>query len=133
MNSTNKFRGRKHSSLTIILLLFVFISSHAQFYYNQNFMSTVTVKVPGKHTLSEVNALAPVSKVINVEYIDGLGRSLQKVMVNATATGTDMVSPVEYDALGRVPKQYLPYSLSTTGTTSGAFDANWNTNQPAFY
>jgi RHS repeat-associated protein len=47
-------------------------------------------------------------------YVDGLGRPLQTVLLNGSlATGnnpTDMVTPVEYDDLGREAYKWKPYS-----------------------
>ncbi|MBO9613212.1 MAG: RHS repeat-associated core domain-containing protein [Dyadobacter sp.] len=71
-----------------------------------------------------------VSKVTTqVRYFDGLGRPIQTVSVGQSPSGHDFVEPLEYDAAGRVVKQYLPYV--TTG--NGAFQANAYADAPAWY
>ena len=133
MNNTNKSEIGKNAFLATLVLLISYSNSRAQFSYNKNFVSTADVKVPGKYYVSDVNALPNQSKVINIEYIDGLGRSEQKVMVNATAIGVDMISPTKYDNLGRVIKQYLPYSVITVPGESGSFKQGWEADQLGFY
>jgi len=77
-------------------------------------------------------------KLQTTTYIDGLGRSIQKVS-RETATpssGTlwgDMVQFSVYDAYGRQPKQYLPYTKTTTTTDAGKYRTTTATDQPAYY
>ncbi|MDX5477549.1 MAG: DUF6443 domain-containing protein, partial [Cyclobacteriaceae bacterium] len=49
-------------------------------------------------------------------YYDGLGRPVQKVAIQATATGMDHITPIVYDALGRNYREYLPFANNTTNT-----------------
>lgn len=51
----------------------------------------------------------------NVTYLDGLGRPIQQVAMQQSGGGKNIVAPIEYDALGRQIKQYLPYATSTSG------------------
>lgn len=44
-----------------------------------------------------------------ITYFDGLGRPIQKIAHQQSGTGLDIVTPIEYDAFGRQPKDYLPY------------------------
>ncbi len=49
-----------------------------------------------------------------IQYIDGLGRSLQTVQVNGNPDGTkDVIQPVAYDQFGREATKYLPYTTAT--------------------
>jgi len=66
----------------------------------------------------------------DVSYIDGLGRSLQEVMREASPGGNDLVKMYTYDAMGRPDKEYLPYE---TGTVSGELAASPLTGLNAFY
>jgi len=50
----------------------------------------------------------------SITYYDGLGRPIQQVSGKMSASGTDVVTHIEYDAFGRQVKEYLPY----TGTAS---------------
>jgi hypothetical protein len=43
------------------------------------------------------------------QYIDGLGRSIQTVIKQASPALKDLVSPVTYDSFGRESYKYLPY------------------------
>jgi RHS repeat-associated protein len=71
-----------------------------------------------------------VSKVITqVQYFDGLGRPTQTVTVGQSPSGHDFVEPVEYDAAGRIIKQYLPY----ISTGNGAFQGSALTAAGAWY
>jgi RHS repeat-associated protein len=66
------------------------------------------------------------------QYLDGLGRPLQTVIKQGSmVTGfsaTDMVSPVEYDQLGREQFKYLPFAANNTGGNSSISDGNFKLN-----
>lgn len=47
-----------------------------------------------------------------VTYFDGLGRPKQKINIHAGPEQQDMVQPMEYDAFGRMPKNFLPYPVA---------------------
>lgn len=47
-------------------------------------------------------------KIETIVYYDGLGRPKQNVAVRAGGNREDLVTPIEYDALGRQPKDWLP-------------------------
>ncbi|MBL7829277.1 MAG: hypothetical protein JNJ57_21760, partial [Saprospiraceae bacterium] len=53
-----------------------------------------------------------------IEYLDGIGRSMQTVKKAWSPTNKDVVAAVAYDTEGRVIKQYTPF-MTTTNT--GAF------------
>ena len=48
-------------------------------------------------------------KIENIVYYDGLGRPKQSVAVRAGGNREDLVTPIQYDMLGRQPKDWLPY------------------------
>lgn len=76
------------------------------------------------------------SKLQTTTYLDGLGRSLEKVSKQTATppsgsnTWGDMVQFSQYDVLGREPKKYLPY---TTTNQSGFYKTTSATDQPAYY
>ncbi|MEO6549860.1 MAG: DUF6443 domain-containing protein [Ferruginibacter sp.] len=82
---------------------------------------------------------APIgSKLQTTNYVDGLGRFVQKVgretgLLNPALPNNlwaDIVQFATYDAFGRQDKQYLPY---TTTTQSGKYKTTPLTEQPQYY
>ena len=65
-----------------------------------------------------------------VQYFDGLGRPLQSIAVGQSPTGNDIISHQQYDAFGREPKQFLPFT--NTGAT-GALRPDAAALQNDFY
>ncbi|MBN8643115.1 MAG: HNH endonuclease [Flavobacteriales bacterium] len=68
----------------------------------ENYIKSVTYK----------DSLAQ-NSVINVTYFDGLGRPIQQIANAQSATGKNIVTPIEYDGFGRQDKEYLPYTTQT--------------------
>ena len=85
----------------------------------ENYVKTTTYKGEGA-TLPQ----------IQISYFDGLGRPIQQVAVGQSATGKNIVTPIEYDAFGRQVKDYLPYS---SGTNSLEFIPNPVSDLIRFY
>ncbi|MGI4733612.1 MAG: leucine-rich repeat domain-containing protein [Janthinobacterium lividum] len=70
---------------------------------------------------------------MSTQYMDGLGRPIQTVLKQASPSKRDLVQPQAYDALGREPRQYLPYpALSQTGP-AGSFRPQALREQDTFY
>jgi len=94
---------------------------------DQNFVLSRTFKQTGA-------AVNDVSKVnIQVQYLDGLGRPMQTVSVGQSTAGTDLVIPIEYDADGRQPKNYLPYAVDNIANGNGKFQTGAAAAQAGFY
>ncbi|GAA4155351.1 hypothetical protein GCM10022217_13440 [Chryseobacterium ginsenosidimutans] len=72
-----------------------------------------------------------VKKAEAVQYFDGLGRPVQSIAIKATPLGRDVVTPFEYNSLGKQVKDYLP--IPQQSTSGGAFYANPNDNISAVY
>jgi hypothetical protein len=70
---------------------------------------------------------------VKTEYLDGLGRAVQTVLRQESPLGQDIVQPVAYDALGRQPRQYLPYAAANPGGNAGAYRPNALREQYDFY
>ncbi len=51
-------------------------------------------------------------KIETITYYDGLGRPKQTVTLRAGGDREDLIIPVEYDHMGRQPKNYLPLPVS---------------------
>ncbi|MDL2141670.1 DUF6443 domain-containing protein [Flavobacterium tructae] len=67
---------------------------------------------------------------VNVTYYDGLGRPMQQVAGKASNSGKDIITHIEYDALGRQSRQYLPYESSASNLL---FDTSAKSNTETFY
>jgi RHS repeat-associated protein len=74
--------------------------------YDQNYIITLNPKI-GVTSLSSITNVKDINT--NISYFDGLGRPIQNATLAQSGTGKDIVTPIEYDALGRQSKQYLPY------------------------
>ncbi|MDJ1470201.1 LamG-like jellyroll fold domain-containing protein [Xanthocytophaga flava] len=80
-----------------------------------NFVREHTILVQGLKTKAAVNN-QPIEMVAEqTSYIDGLGRPVQQVAKQGSPIKTDLVTPTEYDALGRELRKYLPIAQGTTG------------------
>lgn len=66
---------------------------------SENYVKTITYKSP--------NSQNPVE---SITYLDGLGRPIQNITVGQSATGKNIVTPIEYDQYGRQVKEYMPYA-----------------------
>jgi len=123
--------------LTLLLLAAACTMSASAQSTDQNYIATWTAAAP------ETNATSVPSRQardfqLAVQYFDGLGRPMQTVLrqgslptigTNAN-NASDLVVPIEYDAFGRQPKNYLPYGGSGT---DGSFKTSAVTTQAAFY
>ncbi|MBL7746164.1 MAG: hypothetical protein JNM19_01945 [Chitinophagaceae bacterium] len=69
---------------------------------------------------------------VATQYFDGLGRPVQTVMKQASletgGTLADMVSPVEYDDLGREQNKYLPFAANGAGGNTSVSDGLFKRN-----
>ena len=111
----------------------LFTSKAISFTESQN-NNSVTTYVPSI-------AITDVNQVLNgnyndvkksVNFFDGLGRTLQKVIVNASPTARDLVVPLAYDSQSREARVYIPYPASAS-SSDGAFKLNAVMNQQLFH
>ncbi|AOW20774.1 hypothetical protein LPB138_08830 [Urechidicola croceus] len=96
--------------------------------YNQNFIKNTRYRKEFNET-TKVNAVDN-DKIESVTYYDGLGRPIQTVNLRAGGQKQDIVTHIEYDALGRQLKEYLPYAETTN---NGIFRTNALTSTESFY
>ncbi|TCC99446.1 DUF6443 domain-containing protein [Pedobacter hiemivivus] len=85
---------------------------------DQNYITTYAPREAGLTTAAAVTAAGCDPELVQTEiqYFDGLGRSLQTVQVKGSPNKKDIVVPIEYDAFEREHKKYLPYvSTGNTG------------------
>ncbi len=74
-------------------------------------------------------ATTAAQKMQDIEYYDGLGRSVQTVSVRASSGYGDIVTHRTYDAFGREDRTYLPY----VSGENGAYKTDAITAQAAYY
>ncbi len=87
--------------------------------------------------VTNLNDLTIAKQHAVVQYVDGLGRPLQTVSVQATPSMNDMVQAVYYDGFGRDSRTYLPFTQSKGGELhNNPFNTdNWDhygTSEKAF-
>ncbi|MFM8912610.1 MAG: DUF6443 domain-containing protein, partial [Flammeovirgaceae bacterium] len=87
---------------------------------NQNYIKTEDIIVPGISTQAALDNATVFQKKVTYQYFDGLGRPIQQIAVKETPAFSDLITPIEYDALGRTPKEYLPYANLACGGYRGA-------------
>ncbi len=96
---------------------------------SQNFVKK-TIPVSPVSTESALNLLGTSFKVESINYIDGLGRPLQDVLVKASPGANDLIQPYVYDQYGRQSMTFLPYA---DATNSGAYRSAFVTDLSNFY
>lgn len=100
-----------------------------------NFENTTNyiINIKPKIGVTSTNQLTQNKDVtVNTTYYDGLGRPMQQIAQGQSATGKDIVTPIEYDAYGRMAKEYLPYASAQNSmafidnaTVTGALPAQY--------
>ncbi len=101
-----------------------------------NYLRENTVLVTGVSNWGGVEQLPIGDKLQTTSYMDGIGRKLQTISREAATPSSpsgpwgDMVQFAQYDAYGRQPLQYLPY---TTASQSGKYKTAPLTEQPLYY
>lgn len=101
----------------------------AQVTPQRNFLQQTAVKKPGVTSPVQLNALSYTEKLVQLQYLDGLGRIVQQNVSHNSVTGKDLVTPIEYDAYGREIRKWLPYTING----QGAFRTNVYNEQLQFY
>ena len=87
----------------------------AQTFSNDNFVYKVAPKKAVKPADFKTLTKAEMSQ--NLTYFDGLGRSVQNIGIGQGGNAEDIITPIEYDNIGRQVKEFLPYAVSNAGTS----------------
>ncbi|MBC7410104.1 MAG: RHS repeat-associated core domain-containing protein [Arcicella sp.] len=74
---------------------------------DQNYVKTLDYKNPQTSPLTG-NPATYLAKT-QIQYFDGLGRPIQKIAYGQSASGNDIILPVEYDLFNRQVKDFLPF------------------------
>jgi RHS repeat-associated protein len=101
---------------------------------NPGFEQTDIIKVSGVTTDAGINAL-PLGNIQTTRvYIDGLGRSVQAVALQASPVNNkDIVQPQAYNTLGQQTVGYLPYTDNSTINPIGSFRTTAINDQVSYY
>lgn len=116
----------------LFLIHFYINDSKAQVTTSRNHVISNTIKRSGVTTQTDVDALNIQGRLQQVSYFDGLGRTIQSIIVEATPGNKDLITPVDYDGYGREIKKFLPYT-QTGANTNGAYQTNVFTDQANYY
>jgi RHS repeat-associated protein len=104
-NQLNRKVMKKH-------ILFYCILAYSAFYSQANLLANENYSYT-KTCLTEDCS----KKIETVQYLDGLARPKQTISIKGSPLGKDVVQHIEYDAWGRVTKEYLP--VPQQGTQNG--------------
>ncbi len=108
----------------IITMLLLAVMGQAQ---EKSNIKTTVYKTETTTSIAEPSATQAIQ---NISYFDNLGRPVQLRAHMQSNTGRDIVTHIEYDALGRQSKQFLPY-VSASATKQ--YDSNAATEVRSFY
>jgi len=121
--------------IKIVLVAGVALLTSGKLYAQaQGFEQTDMIKVSGVTTNSQVNAL-PLGQIQTTRvFIDGLGRPVQTVALQASPVNNkDIVQPQAYNTLGQQTISYLPYADNSTVNPIGSFRATAINDQLSYY
>lgn len=132
--STAPIKGLNKVAYMMLILLSFFAQAGNLFAQapstGENFIRKEAVRIPGITTDAAVLGLNSDQKLTSYQYMDGIGRSLQLVGVQASPTKKDIVQANYYDTKGRPLRGYLPYRATTS---NGTFRSASLSEQATFY
>lgn len=119
----------------VITLLWSNLNTQGQPSGSLNYVMTNTVKQAGVTNEGMIPGLpiAIQGKSQTIGYVDGLGRPIQSIVTQGSATQKDIIAGNEYDAFGREVKKYLPYADINNTAKPGSYKTGWQTTQAGFY
>lgn len=97
---------------------------------SQNYVMESVVRITGKTTEGSLSGLGVSDVNRTISYFDGLGRPLQQVNWKGGGTQYDLVTPFEYDDIGRPKQSYLPY---LSAGTDGSYKSSGLTEVGTYY
>lgn len=98
---------------------------------DKNFVRVEDILVEGITSVDQIGGLDYTKKNTSYQYVDGVGRSMQDLVVKGSPLGYDVIKPYAYNSHGRQAKDYKPYSSSSG--QSGLFVSAALTNQATFF
>ncbi|MCC9073225.1 DUF6443 domain-containing protein [Flavobacterium sp. F-65] len=111
--------------IKLLLVLFPgLIISQTQ---TENYVKNITYKVPSSTKIITPTAAQALQEIT---YLDGLGRPIQQILGQQSASGKDIITHIKYDSFGRQVEEYLPFKSSNNNMT---FDPAAEVNVLAYY
>jgi hypothetical protein len=135
---TTYYRRITSNSLGSVYSNIIKISLVSADWEDLNYIRENDVITTGITDFQAVDGLPIGSKLQTTSYLDGLGRPVEKLSRETATPATsgdpwgDLVQFNQYDAMGREPVKYLPYSSFNTAQT-GKYKTAPLTDQPAYY
>ena len=83
----------------------------------ENYVKSTVYQVKttdGEHRTDTDIDLVDDDKIESITYYDGLGRPIQSIAKQAGGNKEDIITPVVYDDLGRLVKDFLPYARTNS-------------------
>ncbi len=108
MMDSKKFPRRSFSIMVICILCSLGFTNQT---LSQNYIKTTSYKVPTTQSITNHNSS---DIVVDMTYIDGLGRPKQKIAHNQSGNGDDLVTHIAYDGFGRQTYEFLPFERSSS-------------------
>ncbi|MCI5056852.1 MAG: RHS repeat-associated core domain-containing protein [Flavobacteriales bacterium] len=96
---------------------------------DHNWVKNYVARQSGIQSINDFASLTKEERDSKIEYIDGIGRTIQTIGIEQAPSGKDVIQIHEFDHFGRMAKEYLPFSRAG----SGAFVNNANILQNLFY
>src|ERR1035437_151557 len=124
-----------HKKIKAVFLTIVAIAvSYNLYAQSPGFEQQDVIKVSGITSNTLVNTL-PIGNIQTTRvYIDGLGRPIQTVAVQASPVNNkDIVQPEVYNTLGQQTTGYLPYTDNSAVNPTGSFRTTAVSDQLSYY
>jgi len=118
-------------AITLAIGMLIAGSASAQVTYPW-FVQTDVAKASGATSDSLLYNLAAKYRQTSRTFVDGLGRGIQSIALQASPLQNDIIQPVVYDNLGRQTVSYMAYAGKSTDSM-GRYRLNALTAQAAFY
>jgi RHS repeat-associated protein len=115
-----------HTLCLFSIQLFAQLTNHN--FGDKNYIYEEVLQVSA--TESTYNNVTDNNKIRNIVFFDGLGRKVQSRAIGASPSGKDIVHHVDYDILGRINKEYLPFVSSQN---DGFFESNGQSKTVNYY
>jgi len=88
---------------------------------DENYIISTTVLTENITDVNDISTLTSDDRSVNIQYVDGLGRPIQTVSMEASPDRDHLVQAIAYDEYGRQAKEYLPYVVTDN---CGIFQSN---------